>query len=272
MAATRARLVHSHRIVEQYDKQSLDLQDSMATVPENAHPADIQDPGCITNLQVIRQLVPPLADRFVIDAGCGDLTLAGQLAECGARVLAIDPDPVQAEINRATEPVRHVEFVETGAERLPVPPRSVDGVFFSYSLHHIPAAIYPAVFGEVVRVLRPEGFLYVVEPIACPLNDVMKLFHDEDRERADAWRTLEERAAPAFRTIKHVICHSVSQYNSFDHFATHFGSRSFNSMYTEADMRRPEVRDAFERLGGPDHRFQSSRQVMYLQGLKTDPA
>jgi ubiquinone/menaquinone biosynthesis C-methylase UbiE len=227
----------------------------------------MKDLGFTSNLDVINRFVP-IEGKFVIDAGCGGLTFTRLLLEQGARVLAIDPDPVQAEHNRAAEPLAQLEFIETGADQIPVESNNVDGVFFSYSLHHIPAEIYPQVFSEVFRVLKPDGFLYVIEPIGCPLNDVMKLFYDEDQEREAAWRALERLAMPAFVSAEVVTYHGYSQYDSFDHFARQLGGRSFNALYTEADIRRPEVEAAFQRLGGPDHRFASPKQVMFLQGLK----
>jgi len=204
----------------------------------------------------------------VIDAGCGGMAFTRPLVDLGARVLAIDPDPVQAGLNRAADPIANLEFVETGADQLPVAARTVDGVFFAYSLHHIPKAIYPQVFAEVFRVLKPDGFLCVIEPMDCPFNEVMKMFHDEDQERADAQRALEELAIPAFDSAQFVTYHNYAQYDSWEDFATQLASRSFNSIYTEADIRRPEVKKAFERLGGPEHRFQSPKQMHFFQGLK----
>ena len=227
----------------------------------------IRDLGCQTNLNVIEQFIT-LQNRFVIDAGCGSMVFTRSLIEQGARVLAIDPDPVQAKLNRAAQSISNLEFCETGAEQLPVPPRSVDGVFFAYSLHHIPADQYPQVFDEVRRVLRKQGFLYVIEPLDCPWNHVMKLFHDEDQERAAAQQAIEELAIPFFESVRIVTYHTWTQYESWEDFATQFASRSFNTIYTEEDVRRPEVREAFEQLGGEEHRFQSPKQVVFLQGLR----
>ena len=230
--------------------------------------ASLIELGCTTNIQVIERFVP-LQGLFVIDAGCGGFVMTRLLSDLGARVLAIDPDPIQAKLNRAADPIANVQFVETGAESLPVEASTVDGIFFSYSLHHISAAMYPAVFDEVFRVLKPDGFLCVIEPTVCPLNDVIKLFHDEDQCRAAAQQTLEQIAIPAFNSATIVRYHSFSQYASFEQFADHFSSRSFNLMYTAADVRKPEVNAAFDRLGGTDHRFMSPRQLTYLKSLKT---
>ena len=194
------------------------------------------------------------------------------MSDLGAQVLAIDPDPVQAELNRSADPLPNVQFVETGADQIPADRCSVDGVFFSYSLHHIPQMIYPCVFDEVLRVLKPNGFLYVIEPIDCPINEVMRLFHDEDHARMAAWAALEQLADTSFQASTVVKYHSLSQYDSFDDFASQYASRSFNTLYTESDVRNPRVQEAFVRIGGPEMRFVSSKQVMFLKNpVATEP-
>ena len=194
------------------------------------------------------------------------MTVSKMLAEHGAHVLAIDPDPIQAEKNRVNGTPEGIEFVECGADLIPAEDESVDGLFFSYSLHHIPAEIYPAVFQEVNRILKPGGFIYVIEPTDCPLNEVMVLFHDEEAERAAAQNALHEIAAPFFECKEEVVYHSKRKFESFDAFARHYASRSFNSLYTEADVRADQVREAFERLGAPDYVFDAPKRVMYLSG------
>ena len=87
--------------------------------------------------------------------------------------------------------------------------------------------------------------------------------------RSAAQRALESLAIPAFQSAHVVTYHNFSQYDSFEQFATHFSSRSFNKLYTEAEVRLPEVKEAFERLRGSGHRFTSPKQVTFLQGLKT---
>lgn len=227
-----------------------------------------EDLGCITNIEVIKKFVD-LRGKRLIDAGCGDMTVAKMLAENGANVLAIDPDSVQAQRNREADPIPGIEFVETGAESIPVEDQSVDGVFFSYSLHHVPARIYPEVFQEVRRVLKPNGFLYVIEPTDCPLNQVMMLFHNEEKERAAAQDALHQLAKPHFETCNEVIYHSIRPFESFEDFAWHFSSRSFNTLYSEADVRASQVEEAFERLGAPDYQFAAPKRVMVLKELKS---
>jgi len=86
----------------------------------------VKDIGEKTNQSVLEELVS-LDGKYVLDAGCGGLAFTKILVELGAIVLAIDPDSVQAELNRAA-PVAGIEFVETGAESIPAEDHSLDGV------------------------------------------------------------------------------------------------------------------------------------------------
>ncbi len=226
---------------------------------------EITDLGCVSNLDVIRRFVS-LKGLHILDIGCGDMGFTRQLTEAGASALGIDPDSRQAEKNRAATAERGLKFEQAGADAIPVADQTFDGVFFAYSLHHIPEALYGKVFSEVERVLKPEGFLYVIEPTDCPLNQVMRHFHNEDRERAAAQQALQTLAAPLFRSLQVVTYHSESIFESFEQFAERFSSRTFNPHYTAADVRQEAVRQAFAEQGGVEHRFQSPKQVMYLKG------
>ncbi|MDG2012835.1 MAG: class I SAM-dependent methyltransferase [Pirellulaceae bacterium] len=225
---------------------------------------EITDLGCQSNKDVIRRFIS-LKGLHVLDVGCGNMGFTRQLTEAGATVLGIDPDPRQAEKNRAAAAEQGMQFEQAGAEAMPVADQVFDGVFFAYSLHHIPEGLYGDVFSEVARVLKPDGFVYVIEPIDCPLNQVMRHFHNEDRERAAAQRALRDLAAPLFQSVEVVTYYSDSIFESFEQFADRFSSRTFNPHYSAEDVRRDAVRQAFETLGGTEHRFQSPKQVMYLK-------
>ena len=198
------------------------------------------------NVEVLRRQIK-LAGKQVVDIGCGSMTFSKILAAEGASVLAIDPDSRQAALNR--ESLAGVDngitFAETGAESIPATDDSQDGVFFAYSLHHIDSSQYQTVFTEVNRVLRDDGLVYVIEPIGGPLNEVMKLFHNEEVERAAAWLSLEDYAKQ-FDRISAFEYHSIVEFENWDAFVESYGNRSFNPSYTREDVCRDEVRKAFE--------------------------
>jgi ubiquinone/menaquinone biosynthesis C-methylase UbiE len=228
---------------------------------------DPQDVGFTTSIDLVSRLVR-LEGQAVVDVGCGDLTFSRQLAAHGARALGVDPDPAQAERNRAADATPGLTFRRADATALPVDDGSQDGVFFSFSLHHVPAVLYPRVFDEVRRVLKPDGYLCVIEPVHGPLNEIMRLFHDEDQVRAEALRALAQLAVPTFESLACFRYHTYLSFASFDDYATQHGAKSFNPDYTEADVRRPEVEATFERLGAPDYRFESPKLLALLRGVR----
>jgi ubiquinone/menaquinone biosynthesis C-methylase UbiE len=224
----------------------------------------VEDLGCLENLECIERCVS-ISGKTVVDAGCGDMSFSRQLASLGATVLAIDPDPIQAKRNRSAEPISGVKYFETGAEQLPARDAEIDGVFFVYSLHHVPEQQIPAVLDEVCRVLKPDGFVMVIEPLDCPLLDVMSLFHDEQAARRTVLKALREAWQPAFAVNRMMTYHNFRPFASFDDFARHFASRSFNTSYSEADIRRPHVEAAFNQVAVDNGRFKTPRIAAFLQ-------
>ena len=230
-----------------------------------------EDLGVTTDLDIIDRFLD-IQGKFLVEAGCGNMHLSRQLAARGAHVLAIDPDPVQSENNRNTETIANVGFIETGAESIPVENQSVDGVLFPYSFHHVPEHLYPNVIQELLRVLRPTGFIYAMEPVAeGDLNEVMRLFHDEQAVRANAKQVLESLVMPLFQQVT-VVNYRVSvKYSSWEEYASRYAGKSFNADYSEADIRTAAVKARFLDLGAPTQfAFESPMQVTYLQGV-ADP-
>lgn len=118
-----------------------------------------EDPYCADfEFPAMTELVPNVAGKRVLDAGCGHGRYVKWLIERGADVLAVDENAEmlegarqrigdRAEIRRAdiTEPL---EFADDSA---------FDGVVCGLSLHYVEDWRRP--FAEFARVLRPGGFL-----------------------------------------------------------------------------------------------------------------
>lgn len=204
-----------------------------------------EDWGYQTDLEVLDRLIN-LDNRFIIDAGCGAGRLSYAMAERGARVLGIEPDPVQAQKNNVAPVVANVGFAQAGAGEIPVEARSVDGVVFANSLHHVPADHYPVVFKEMLRILRPDGFLYVMEPIANGTYQyAIALFHDETTVRLNAYNALVEHALPRYSSMREIYYDVDRTFSDFEEFAGHYTALSYNH-YSAADVYSDEVRRRFE--------------------------
>jgi ubiquinone/menaquinone biosynthesis C-methylase UbiE len=207
---------------------------------------------------------------FLIDAGCGDMHLSRELASRGASVLALDPDPIQAEKNRQLDTIANVGFVETGADSIPVEPAAIDGVLFPYSLHHVPNDLMPAVFDEVFRILKPDGFVYIIEPVAQGgLNEVTSLFHDEAKVREQAQQAIDNIARPAFSNTQVIDYSKAVVYDSWERFAKNYISKSFNTQYSEADILNDKVKQSFlEQAEKCNFNFESPMRVTHLSGYR----
>ena len=97
----------------------------------------------------------PVEGRRVLDLGCGPGWYLRALREAGAAVLGLEYDA--DEIARADHPLPGV--VRADAQRLPFADSSVDGVFCSNMLEHVPDT--RAVLTEIARITRPGGWAYV---------------------------------------------------------------------------------------------------------------
>jgi ubiquinone/menaquinone biosynthesis C-methylase UbiE len=232
------------------------------------------DLGVSTNVEVMDRFLE-FKGKFIVDAGCGDMNLSREMAARGASVLAIDPDPIQAEKNRQAETIANVGFAETGAQDIPVESRSIDGVVFPYSLHHVPAELFEAVFNEVKRILKFDGFLYIIEPVASgTLNEVTRLFHDESVVRQAAQQAIDTYALPAFSDA-HVIHYRVPvTFRSWNDFVANYIAKTFNTSYSEDDVKSDPVHERFVALGqSTGFTFDSILKVTFLTGsVGTDHA
>ncbi|HEY6746892.1 MAG TPA: class I SAM-dependent methyltransferase [Mycobacteriales bacterium] len=90
----------------------------------------------------------------VLDLGAGTGKLTAMLAELGAEVVAVEPDPAMlAELRRALPGVR---AVAGSAEAIPLPDGSVDAVLAGNAMHWFDLAVAGP---EITRVLAPAGVL-----------------------------------------------------------------------------------------------------------------
>ena len=137
------------------------------------------DLGEKSDLDVLDHLVDAAGLR-VIDVGCGGGRFSIELAKRGATVVGVEPDPVQAQKNRAAEPAPGCTFIQCGGEALPVDDSGQDAVFFFNSLHHVPIDQMATVLGEAARVLTPEGLLYSQEPLMTGGNFALQRHYNDE--------------------------------------------------------------------------------------------
>lgn len=219
-----------------------------------------------TDLEILHRLAKP-AGRDVVDIGCGAGALVRELAARGARAIGIEISREQLAPAQAADPEGVGRYLVGRAERLPLQDASIDVAIFMRTLHHVPPAELMAALRESGRVLRPDGVVYVAEPLAeGDYFALSSLVEDEVEARAAAQRALGEAGAAGLqrvRTMEYEVDIRLSDVAAF--------RRRTVSVDPERapvfDARHDEIVTAFARLGAPG---EGPGERVFIQPMRAD--
>ena len=147
--------------------------------------------------RLIFRLTGSLQDRVLLDAGCGDGSLARAAAREGAsRVCGCDLDPRMVAKARATafRDSVPIDFSVARLQALPVPDNTFDVVTCVTVLAFVPDSIQAV--REMARVLRPGGILVI--------GDLGKWSLWAARRRVRGWSGAKIWRSAKFRTAKQI--------------------------------------------------------------------
>ena len=211
-----------------------------------------QDPVIANELDLLSELVP-LAGARLVELGCGAARLARELLErhADAEVVGLEVDERQLAKNLAA-PQERLQFVGAGAEAIPFPDARFDGALMLKSLHHVPMERMADALAEIRRVLRPDGWLYVSEPVyGGPFNEVVKIFNDEGVVRAAAQRALDAAiAAGGWRQEAERRFETPVRFADFEDFERRMMHPTFAERHVDTSMLEA-TRAAFAPHAGP---------------------
>lgn len=216
--------------------------------------ASAETPRRCIEEQVIAESLD-LAGADVLDLGCGPAIVTRSLAAAypGARFVALEVDAAQHALNSAREAPPNLVFGVGGAEAIPADDGSFDVVTMFKSLHHVPGAELERAMAEIRRVLRPGGTAYVSEPVfAGELNEILRIFHDEERVRGLAFDALRGAvAAGTFELVQERFFLAPVRYRDFAEFETRV-IRATHSRHVLTSEQLDAVRERFLRHCRPD--------------------
>lgn len=197
----------------------------------------------------------PLDGKRAADIGCGDGSLVRAMTRAGARVTGIDPSEGMLARARAAESVGNEDYLLGFAEDLPLPGASLDAAVFFNSLHHVPIERQAEALSEAVRVLKPGGLLYIVEPIADGrFFEIMRPIEDETEVRAKAYEALSAAAeSAAFGEEQEFFYLTPVRYDDFAQFrdrAIAVDERRRPAVEAQEESLRQSFEAAAERQNG----------------------
>ena len=198
-------------------------------------------------LDVIQSLVD-LQGARILELGCGAAEKTQQLVAIAPTlsITASEVDLIQHEKNLANS-IERVTFKSYGAEAIDEADASFDGVMMFKSLHHVPLDQLDQAFAEIERVLKPGGWVYISEPVfAGAFNEVIRIFHDEEHVRKEAFAAIERAvASERFNLSQERFFLTRMKMNHFQQFE----DRLLNVTHTEhnlTDAQYQEVQRRFE--------------------------
>ena len=172
-------------------------------------------------LELLHSLVDLDQHPRIIELGCGAAQLSRALVTRfpASEVSALEVDERQHAKN-LRQPEARLHFLQAGAQAIPFAADQFDLAMMFKSLHHIPLDLIDQALAEVRRVLRPGGLLYVSEPVfAGAQNEIMRLFHDEERVRAAALLAVQQAVASgAWEQVSEVFFDMPVRYRDFAEF------------------------------------------------------
>ena len=215
------------------------------------------------------QSLVPVDGATLLELGCGKAEFTRKLlAKTKVKaVTALEVDRIQHRLNLEAPQDPRLTFGYGGAESIPFDDATFDGVLMMKSLHHVPVDGMARAFAEIRRVLKPDGWLYISEPVyAGALNDITRLFHDEGAVRAAAYEAIRRAACDG---VMHQECEREfdmpGHYSGFDDFvAKHVETTHSDKNYTPEIAA--EVRRRFEAHMAPSGAsFMKPMRVSFLR-------
>ena len=107
--------------------------------------------------------------RSVVDLACGPATQLAQVAQLnpGIQFCGVDLSPTMlasAAAHAKSLGLTNLRFMQADITRIDLPTGSADAVISTMALHHLPTRGHlDACFGEITRLLKPDGAVYLTD-------------------------------------------------------------------------------------------------------------
>lgn len=216
---------------------------------------------------LLREL--PMRGARIVELGCGKAEKTRALAGSGSvgEIVAFEIDAIQHALNLQITDLPNVRFRHGGAQAIPEADASADIVIMFKSLHHVPVVDMNRALEEIWRVLKPGGHAWISEPVfAGELNQIMRLFHDEQVVREAAFAALKRAVdAGRFALKQQIFFNAATRFRDFAEFDARMIRVTHSNHQLSPDLYR-QVQAAFApHLTAEGARFLTPQRVDCLQ-------
>ncbi len=196
-----------------------------------------------------------LDGKHILELGCGSAEITRDIATSGAdrKVTAFEVDEIAHGKNLQITDLPNVTFGLSGAQEIPLQDESVDVVFMFKSLHHVPLELMEPSMREIRRVLKQGGLAYISEPVfAGDFNDILRLFHDEQKVREAAFNTVKKAVDDGwFNLLEETFFNAPRKFENFAEFENDT-IKATHSNHTLDEKLYELIKQRFEQHIGDD--------------------
>ena len=194
-------------------------------------------------LSILREFLSPIGGKRILDIGCGSGALAATLSSEGAKAVGIDVEETAIESARHNAPL--AEFRTGSASRLPFPDQAFDAAIFVNSLHHVEVPSMAQALFEAGRVLKPGGYLIVIEPLPeGSFFETFRSIEDETAVRLEGQSAIRRFTRPNLRHEKSLEFLRIETFGDFDAFISRTTAAD-KSRLAIVEQKREPIRQAF---------------------------
>ena len=178
-----------------------------------------------------------LDNKTILELGCGNATITKQLALNGSnrKIIACEVDEIQYKKNLLLN-IENIEFKLNPAQEIQLEDESVNMVFLFNSFHHIPRNLMKKALQEIKRVLKPNGLVYISEPIYTgKANELYSIYNDKEEVYIEAFNNIKQVVDnEEFKLFRELFFQTEIIYENFEDFK----NKEMNSRYNDIKINK----------------------------------
>jgi ubiquinone/menaquinone biosynthesis C-methylase UbiE len=210
-----------------------------------------------------------LDGKKILELGCGKAAMTKKIASNGSNreIVACEVDEIQHKKNLELD-IDNITFKLCGAQEIPEEDNSFDFVFMFKSFHHVPQELMNKALKEIKRVLKPNGLVYISEPLhQGEQNALIAIFHNEKEIREIAFNHIKDSVEKEeFKLFKEIFFQTEISYKSFEDFKEkQMDVTHLEKTYTDKIIQ--EVKNAYEKLSKEELTLLKPFRVDILQKI-----